>query len=216
MCTLTATANQPADRPTDRPARALRIRGGNKRFVATCGVSRAPHSALVLVCLSFPVCPLRPGYIAGVTNPIFEQRNTWWDLLCNITNGTVTFSPAYAEELAAGAGAGAGATGNSGGGEGRLQSVAAMLAGGSGHGHGGGGGSDKEKDKEKEKDSKEKERALSLLFAATDPDATRARAGTRAAGCGGCGSCGHCGGGRHGLAALLRHNVAPGALRAGA
>lgn len=110
------------------------------------------------------MCPPSPGYIAGVTNPIFEQRNTWWDLLCNITNGTVTFSPAYAEELAAGAGAGA--TGNSGGGEGRLQSVAAMLAGGSGHGHGGGGIGDKEKDKEKEKDSKEKERALSLLDAA--------------------------------------------------
>jgi hypothetical protein len=40
-----------------------------------------------------------PGFIAGVTNPIFEQRNTWWDVLCNISDGTVTFSPAYAEEL---------------------------------------------------------------------------------------------------------------------
>lgn len=40
-----------------------------------------------------------PGYIAGVTNPIFEQRNTWWDLLCNISNGDVTLSPAYQEEI---------------------------------------------------------------------------------------------------------------------
>jgi hypothetical protein len=23
-----------------------------------------------------------PGYIAGVTNPMFEAREEWWDLLC--------------------------------------------------------------------------------------------------------------------------------------
>ena len=22
------------------------------------------------------------GYIAGATNPMFQQHNTWWDLLC--------------------------------------------------------------------------------------------------------------------------------------
>jgi len=40
------------------------------------------------------------GYIAGVTNPLFEQRNGWWDILANITDGTVTVSPQYQEELA--------------------------------------------------------------------------------------------------------------------
>ncbi|EJD37908.1 spindle pole body interacting protein [Auricularia subglabra TFB-10046 SS5] len=30
-----------------------------------------------------------PGYIAGVTNPIFEQKD-WWDLLCNTTTGKMT------------------------------------------------------------------------------------------------------------------------------
>jgi len=43
-----------------------------------------------------------PGYIAGVTNPLFEQRSNWWDVLCNISTGEVTLSPAYAEEIAAG------------------------------------------------------------------------------------------------------------------
>jgi hypothetical protein len=30
-----------------------------------------------------------PGYIAGVTNPMFQQRETWWDLLCvlDLPNG---------------------------------------------------------------------------------------------------------------------------------
>ena len=30
------------------------------------------------------------GYIAGVTNPIFEQHEEWWDILCNCCNGEVT------------------------------------------------------------------------------------------------------------------------------
>ncbi|KAH7098292.1 spindle pole body interacting protein [Auriculariales sp. MPI-PUGE-AT-0066] len=30
-----------------------------------------------------------PGSIAGVTNPIFEQKWEWWDLLCNINTGKV-------------------------------------------------------------------------------------------------------------------------------
>ena len=40
-----------------------------------------------------------PGYIAGVTNPIFQQRSQWWDVLCDVSDGSVTLSPAYAEEL---------------------------------------------------------------------------------------------------------------------
>ncbi|KAJ1999561.1 hypothetical protein GGI04_004520, partial [Coemansia thaxteri] len=34
------------------------------------------------------------GYIAGVTNPAFEEHPEWWDLLCNINTGKVTISPA--------------------------------------------------------------------------------------------------------------------------
>lgn len=34
-----------------------------------------------------------------MTNPIFEQRSVWWDVLCNVTTGDVVYSPAYAEEL---------------------------------------------------------------------------------------------------------------------
>ena len=41
-----------------------------------------------------------PGFVAGVTNPIFQQRTRWWDVLCDVSEGTVTFAPPYAEELA--------------------------------------------------------------------------------------------------------------------
>ncbi|KAI9500693.1 docking domain of Afi1 for Arf3 in vesicle trafficking-domain-containing protein [Coemansia spiralis] len=34
------------------------------------------------------------GYIAGVTNPAFEEHPEWWDLLCNINTGKITVSPA--------------------------------------------------------------------------------------------------------------------------
>ncbi|KAJ2704518.1 hypothetical protein H4R19_005225 [Coemansia spiralis] len=37
-----------------------------------------------------------PGYIAGVTNPAFEEHPEWWDLLCNINTGKMTVSPALA------------------------------------------------------------------------------------------------------------------------
>lgn len=29
------------------------------------------------------------GYIAGVSNPIFKMRNKWWDICCDITDGTI-------------------------------------------------------------------------------------------------------------------------------
>ena len=35
----------------------------------------------------------RPGYIAGVTNPAFEEHPTWWDVLCNINTGKISISP---------------------------------------------------------------------------------------------------------------------------
>ncbi|KAI8809795.1 docking domain of Afi1 for Arf3 in vesicle trafficking-domain-containing protein [Cladochytrium replicatum] len=34
-----------------------------------------------------------PGYIAGVTNPVFEEQTSWWDVLCNINTGKVMVSP---------------------------------------------------------------------------------------------------------------------------
>ncbi|KAJ2721439.1 hypothetical protein GGI07_003952 [Coemansia sp. Benny D115] len=45
-----------------------------------------------------------PGYIAGVTNPAFEEHPEWWDMLCNINTGRITVSPALA--LPAGASSG--------------------------------------------------------------------------------------------------------------
>lgn len=33
------------------------------------------------------------GYIAGVTNPVFESHVEWWDILCNINTGKITLSP---------------------------------------------------------------------------------------------------------------------------
>mmetsp|Transcript_24426 Transcript_24426/g.34241 ORF Transcript_24426/g.34241 Transcript_24426/m.34241 type:complete len:672 (+) Transcript_24426:134-2149(+) len=33
-----------------------------------------------------------PGFIAGVTNPMFEAHTEWWDILCNINTGKVTVS----------------------------------------------------------------------------------------------------------------------------
>jgi len=34
-----------------------------------------------------------PGFIAGVTNPAFEEHPQWWDVLFNINSGKVTISP---------------------------------------------------------------------------------------------------------------------------
>lgn len=39
------------------------------------------------------------GYIAGVTNPIFQQHSLWWDLICDVPTGTVLFNPEYEQEL---------------------------------------------------------------------------------------------------------------------
>lgn len=33
-----------------------------------------------------------PGFIAGVTNPTFEDHSSWWDVLCNISTGKITVS----------------------------------------------------------------------------------------------------------------------------
>jgi len=37
----------------------------------------------------FPSFLSSPGFIAGVTNPRFEEMEKWWDVLCNVATGTV-------------------------------------------------------------------------------------------------------------------------------
>lgn len=41
----------------------------------------------------------RPGYITGVTNPMFEEHPEWWDLLCNIQTGKVTLNPSLVQDV---------------------------------------------------------------------------------------------------------------------
>ncbi len=41
------------------------------------------------------------GYIAGVTNPVFEGNSNWWDLICNLDTGKVQTSAEYARAKAA-------------------------------------------------------------------------------------------------------------------
>ncbi|KAI8987406.1 stabilization of polarity axis-domain-containing protein [Mycotypha africana] len=33
-----------------------------------------------------------PGFIAGVTNPTYEEHTSWWDVLCDISTGKITVS----------------------------------------------------------------------------------------------------------------------------
>ena len=33
-----------------------------------------------------------PGFIAGVTNPRYEDMERWWDVLCNVATGTIKFA----------------------------------------------------------------------------------------------------------------------------
>ena len=35
---------------------------------------------------------LRPGYIAGVCNPKFADKPSWWDVLCNMETGKIIVS----------------------------------------------------------------------------------------------------------------------------
>ena len=34
----------------------------------------------------------RPGFIVGVTNPLFEMHPEWWDVLCDIDTGRIRIS----------------------------------------------------------------------------------------------------------------------------
>eukprot|EP01132_Coremiostelium_polycephalum_P009632 gene9632-11805_t len=40
-----------------------------------------------------------PGYITGVTNPMFEEHPEWWDILCNISTGKVIINPNLVPEV---------------------------------------------------------------------------------------------------------------------
>ncbi|KAJ1924270.1 hypothetical protein IWQ60_005309 [Tieghemiomyces parasiticus] len=44
-----------------------------------------------------------PGFIAGVTNPAFEEHPQWWDVLCNINTGKIIVSPLLANPALAAA-----------------------------------------------------------------------------------------------------------------
>ncbi len=35
---------------------------------------------------------LSPGYIAGVTNPVFEEQHSWWDICINLSTNKMTIS----------------------------------------------------------------------------------------------------------------------------
>lgn len=40
-----------------------------------------------------------PGFIAGVTNPMFKSKREWWDVMCDISNGEVlTSAPVEKDE----------------------------------------------------------------------------------------------------------------------
>ncbi|TDH72573.1 hypothetical protein CCR75_006109 [Bremia lactucae] len=52
-----------------------------------------------LLCRQFPYAHLTdlgflltPGFIAGVTNPMFKTKREWWDVLCDISTGDVIVS----------------------------------------------------------------------------------------------------------------------------
>ena len=56
--------------------------------------------ALLPSCFSPPLTDqYSPGYITGVTNPMFEEHPEWWDLLCNISTGKVVLNPALVVDV---------------------------------------------------------------------------------------------------------------------
>ena len=74
--------------------------------LATCCLVSPPLFGLVQ--RSYPYANLNDldflevkGYIAGVTNPVFEGNSNWWDLLCNLDTGKVVTSAEHARAKAA-------------------------------------------------------------------------------------------------------------------
>ena len=78
-----------------------------------------------------------PSCLVGVTNPMFEHRKEWWDVLCDLDSGKIKYGSAPG---AGGAGGGPGAGGGGG-------------AGGGAGGGGGGGGDSGDKDAAAEEDA---------------------------------------------------------------
>lgn len=54
-------------------------------------LSSSPSSPFLLLVLGSD--DGRPGCIAGIANPMAEQRDSWWDLLCKVDTGEVIRSP---------------------------------------------------------------------------------------------------------------------------
>ncbi|GAA6027633.1 hypothetical protein JCM8097_007956 [Rhodosporidiobolus ruineniae] len=119
------------------------------------------------------------GYIAGVCNPAFADRPSWWDVLCNIETGKITVSkdlrsaPApSAGSTLTGAGSGRGTIGRGAGGEwapgagGGVDEFGAM---------GGGGGGGKEKGGGESQDNVFMEEILNAISAHYGESVIRAR-----------------------------------------
>lgn len=63
------------------------------RFTKTLSLSPSPNrNPLRVADLGNWIAVYRPGYIAGVCNPAFADRPSWWDVLCNIETGKITIS----------------------------------------------------------------------------------------------------------------------------
>ncbi|GAA5997729.1 AFI1/MesA family protein [Rhodotorula paludigena] len=78
------------------------------------------------------------GYIAGVCNPAFADRPSWWDVLCNLETGRITVSKEL--KLPSSPSAGTASTGTFGRGAGTLRGEFASWAPGGAGGTGGRGG----------------------------------------------------------------------------
>jgi len=76
--------------------------------LATCALVSPPLPAQELHRRAFPyasLCDLRfmeePGYIAGVLNPMFIERDDWWEVMANVEDGTVKLSSKMSKSIAA-------------------------------------------------------------------------------------------------------------------
>ncbi|KAI8913699.1 docking domain of Afi1 for Arf3 in vesicle trafficking-domain-containing protein [Gorgonomyces haynaldii] len=54
-----------------------------------------PYASLANIDLLLKV----PGYVAGVTNPVFEQNQSWWDILINLNSNQMIISQKLVKEF---------------------------------------------------------------------------------------------------------------------
>ena len=86
--------------------------------LATCTLFSPPFVSMLTKCypyanltdLSFLEAP--NGYVAGVTNPMFKSKETWWDLMCDMETGKCIHSP-HSPVHGSGGGSGGGGSGSS-------------------------------------------------------------------------------------------------------